>query len=145
MVYSAKIKYVDDGSTLDVLISDMHDTENLPDGLTDENIFFYGLSHEQARRALLNQETCEGEWLILALDNITIVGEVRPCMFEGKDVVSGPIVPEEKAEFWGVYRNNPDGTQQHVLDAVTKEEAEEVLQIMADFEANRVSLSSGAI
>ena len=33
MIYSAKIKYVDDGSVLDALISDMHDTENLPDGL----------------------------------------------------------------------------------------------------------------
>jgi len=139
MVYSAKIRYTDDGTEMDVLISEFNDTENLPDGLTDENIFFYGMSYENAKRALLAKELCEGEWFILALDDdrITTVGEVRPCMFDGEDVTSGSTVPKDKAQFWGVYRNNPDGTQQHVLDAVTREEAEHVLTIMENFETSR--------
>ena len=96
MVYSATIKFVDDCSVMRVLISDMHGIENLPEGLTDEDIFFYGLSQEQAKRALLSQESCEGEWLILALDCITTVGDVRPCMKDGEDIISGPTVTEDK-------------------------------------------------
>lgn len=71
MVYSATIKFVDDDTEIDVLISEFHDTENLPDGLTDENIFFYGLSYEEAKKALISNEVCEGEWIIIALENLT--------------------------------------------------------------------------
>ena len=82
MVYTARIKFVDDGSERNVSISDLNGEENLPDGYTDEDIFFYGLSQEQAKKALLSQEPCEGEWLILELDDL-ITGEVRPCILEG--------------------------------------------------------------
>ena len=97
------------------------------------------MSYEQAKRAFIRGERCEGEWLIIGLDVTTVIGEVRPCMLEDDDlpfVTSGPSVSEDKTQFWGVYRNNPDGTQQHVLDAVTKEEAVQVLQIMESFEAH---------
>jgi len=99
MVYSAKIKFIEDGSVLDVLISEVNDIENLPNGLIDKDIFFYGMSHEQARRALLTQELCEGEWIIIALDYLTTVGEMRPCVLEDEDVVSGSTVPDDKAQF----------------------------------------------
>jgi len=58
---------------------------------------------------LLSKEHCEGEWIILELDDL-IIGEVRPCMLQGTDVISGADVKEDEVQFWGVYRNNPDGT-----------------------------------
>jgi len=130
---------MDDGSELDVLISDFHDAENPPDGYTDEDIFFYGLSQEQAKKALLSQVACEGEWIILGLDNL-ITGEVRPCVFEGTDVISGVGITEDEVQFWGVYRNNPDGTQTRVFDTVVKKDAEHVLDLMNEFECYRLNI-----
>jgi len=143
MVYTARIRFVDDGSELNVLISDFHDAENLPYGYFDEDIFFYGLSQEQAKKALLSQELCEGEWIILELEDYVAVSEVRPCKLEETDVISGADVKEYEAQFWGVYRNNPDGTQTHVLDTVTKEDAEHVLDLMNEFECFRLNILAG--
>jgi len=138
----SKIRFADDGSELDVLISEFHDAENLPDGYTDEDIFFYGLSQEQAKKALLSQEPCEGEWLIIELDDL-ITGKVRPCRLEGTDVISGASITEDEVQFWGVYRNNHDGTQTHILDTVTEEDAEHVLDLMNEFECFRLNKLTG--
>jgi len=119
MVYTARIRFVDDGSERNVSISDLLGEENLPYGYFDEDIFFYGLSQEQAKKALLSQEPCEGEWIILELDDL-ITGEVRPCRLEGTDVISGASVKEDEVQFWGVYRNNPDGTHGCVKQVATR-------------------------
>ena len=119
MVYTARIRFVDDGSERNVSISDLLGEENLPYGYFDEDIFFYGLSQEQAKKALLSQEPCEGEWIILELDDL-ITGEVRPCRLEGTDAISGADVKEDEVQFWGVYRNNPDGTHGCVKQVATR-------------------------
>jgi hypothetical protein len=142
MVYTARIRFVDDGTERNVSISDLLGEENLPYGYFDEDIFFYGLSQEQAKKALLSQEPCEGEWVILELDDL-ITGEVRPCRLEGTDAISGADVKEDEVQFWGVYRNNPDGTQTHILDTVTEEDAEHVLDLMNEFECFHLNKLAG--
>ena len=63
-LYSVRIKYADDNSEHDVVICDY---DCVPDGVDDDDIFFFGLSRESIERIIKNDELCENEWYILEL------------------------------------------------------------------------------
>ena len=65
MVYSVRMRHIDNDADTFVWISEFDDVDVLPEGLTDEDIFFYGLSREAAQRAADSGEPYELEWYIL--------------------------------------------------------------------------------
>ena len=56
------IQFVDDGTTLDVIIKSFDDEDEY-----DELIFFYGLSANKLRTACENKQVIEGEWIVLSV------------------------------------------------------------------------------
>ena len=63
-LFSIRIKWLDDASELDVLVAESNSINDLPEGYTDEDIFFYGMSETAIQRAMVSGEPCENEWLI---------------------------------------------------------------------------------
>ena len=66
-VFPVRIQWLDNKSELDVYIAESHGIGDLPDGFTDENIFFYGMSENSILRAVASGEPCENEWVITEL------------------------------------------------------------------------------
>ena len=66
-IFSVRIQWLDDKSELDVYISESHGIKDLPDGFTDDMIFFYGMNENSIRRAIASGEPCENEWVITEL------------------------------------------------------------------------------
>ena len=64
-LFSVRIKWLDTASEVDVLIAESDGVEDIPDGYTDENIFFYGMSESAIQRAIASGEPCENEWVIV--------------------------------------------------------------------------------
>jgi len=64
-VFSVRIKWLDDKSESNVYIAESHGIGDLPNGFTDDNIFFYGMSESSIRRAIESGEPCENEWVII--------------------------------------------------------------------------------
>ena len=70
-LFSVNIKWIDNGEECEnYLISEHHDTKNLPYPYTDEDIFFYGISEESIKKAIKSEEPCENEWVITSLNKI---------------------------------------------------------------------------
>ncbi|MCL2321019.1 MAG: hypothetical protein FWC47_02810 [Oscillospiraceae bacterium] len=70
-LYSVSIRYVDDfdSSNYGVLIAKYHGFDP-PPGYKDEDIFYYGMDEIAIKRAIVNQELCEGKWIIMSLDGV---------------------------------------------------------------------------
>ena len=64
-LFSVRIRWVDDSSEFDVLIAESDGVGDIPDGYTDEDIFFYGMSESAIQQALTSGEPCENEWVII--------------------------------------------------------------------------------
>lgn len=57
---NCRVKFIDDGSEMDVTIKSTHAIEE-----DDEEIFFYGMSARQCYNAMSNKTVCENEWQIV--------------------------------------------------------------------------------
>jgi len=66
-VFSVRIKWLDNQSESDVYIAESHGIGDFPDGFTDDNIFFFGMSESSIRQAIASGEPCENEWVITEL------------------------------------------------------------------------------
>jgi len=66
-IFSVRIRWLDDKSELDVYIAESHGIEDLPDGFTDDMIFFFGMSENNILRVIASGEPCENEWVITEL------------------------------------------------------------------------------
>ena len=64
-LFSVRIKWVDDESEFDVLIAESNGVNDIPDGYTDEDVFFYGMSEAAIKKAIASGEPCENEWVII--------------------------------------------------------------------------------
>lgn len=56
------IQFIDDNSTLDVIIKANDEFD-----IADEEIFFYGMTREELLTACENGDICEGEWRVIAV------------------------------------------------------------------------------
>jgi len=63
-VFSVRIQWLDNKSESDVYIANSHGIKDLPDGFTDDNIFFFGMSESSILRAIASGEPCENEWVV---------------------------------------------------------------------------------
>ena len=61
MLHSVTIKWLDDESTMDVLISDCDDICEE----CDDHIFYYGIDEQTMKRIVAGGEACEDEWTII--------------------------------------------------------------------------------
>ena len=66
-VFSVRIRFMDDGTEQDVLITDSYSPDELPEGYGDDDIFFFGMREGNIRRAIETGEPCENEWFIVKL------------------------------------------------------------------------------
>ena len=69
-LFSVKIKWKDDNTEYDVLIFEFHGINDLPDGYTDDDIFFYGLHEQTIKHSLETGEFIEQKWKIVELHEV---------------------------------------------------------------------------
>jgi hypothetical protein len=59
--------FTDDGSSIDSLVAEF---DSVPNGYSDEDIFFYGLSEENIKEAIRTKEPVCNEFIITSYEEV---------------------------------------------------------------------------